>query len=535
MPATTFSAVTLSGRDRRPLYQQLAEGIANQIRDGVLVKGAKLPPQREVAKTHGIALVTASQAYEVLASEGLVESRTGRGTFVSYDAGADEIAPPKRSNKFDRSTGPKMRGHVAGRSLDRPSVGQWDAGLNRYAAETRRVAAMQLLRSAVRPGAIALSAGHTAPETYPVADFAQCYARTFLDDPAEIHQYRADRGDESLRALFAERLSARGADVDADDILIVSGAQQALSLVSEALLEYGSVAAAEAPTYFSALEVFDQRRVSWTNLAADEDGLVPDAFAEAVHRVGPKVAYVNTAAQNPTGAYLARSRHRKILDTARRAQLTIVEDQTCWPLAYDAEAPQPLFSSDRDGRVVLMESMSKLLMPSLRIGYIAAKGAALQALYAAKLRADSFTTTVAQRALLRFLESKAASRHLRATRFLYKRRRDALYEELQRVLPEGGRALLPRGGLNIWVELPADWSAMELFGYAAQEGVIFLPGTPFYPTAPEANTLRLSFGKLPEEHAAEAMRRFGKALRAYSSARKGGRGGRVDTTASAAV
>lgn len=515
-----LAPVAFSGRDRRPLYQQLAEGIAAQIRDGSLPQGTKLPPQRAIAKQQGIALVTASQAYEVLASEGLVESRTGRGTFVSYDSHDFERLPPAPSN---------------GASLPALSVGRWDPGIHRYATETRRVAAMQLLRSAVRPGAIALSAGHTAPETYPVADFAQCYTRTFLDDPPEIHQYRADRGDESLRAFFADRLRARGANVNADDILVVSGAQQALSLVAETLLEYGSTVAAEAPTYFSALEVFDQRRVAWANLAADEDGLIPESFAETARRTTPKLTYLNSAAQNPTGAYLARARHRKILEFARHGQFTILEDQTCWPLSYDAEAPPPLFSSDSDGRVILIESMSKLLMPSLRIGYIAAKGAALQALYAAKLRADSFTTTVAQRALLRFLGSKAAARHLRATRFLYQRRRDALHAALIRVLPEGARAALPRGGLNIWVELPPEWSAMELFGYAAQEGVIFLPGTPFYPTAPAINTLRLSFGKLPEEHAGEAMARFERAIRAYAAARK--RRGRehIDATAAAAV
>ena len=514
--------VAFSGRDRRPLYQQLAEGIAAQIRDGTLARGTKLPPQREIAKSHGIALVTASQAYEVLAAQSLVEPRTGRGTFVTHDASLIEQRPAPAPAPTD---GPPAA----------MTVGRWDPGIHRYATETRRVAAMHLLRSAVRPGAIALSAGHTAPETYPVADFAQCYARTFLDDPPEIHQYRADRGDESLRAFFADRLRSRGADVGPDDILIVSGAQQALSLVSETLLDYGCVAAAEAPTYFSALEVFDQRRVSWTNLAADQDGLIPASFADVCRRSGPRVVYANAAAQNPTGAYLARARHRKILDIARQGQITIVEDQTCWPLSYDGEAPPPLFASDDAERVVLIESMSKLLMPSLRIGYIAAKGAALQALYAAKLRADSFTTTVAQRALLRFLESKAAARHLRATRYLYQRRRDALHCALQRVLPDGSRATLPAGGLNIWVELPPHWSSLELFGYAAQEGVIFLPGQPFYPTAPAINTLRLSFGKLPHEHAEEAMARFGRAIRAYAHARKHRGSDVIDPTAAAAV
>jgi DNA-binding transcriptional MocR family regulator len=506
--------IQFHARDRRPLYQQLAEGIAQQIRNGTLRLGTRLPPLRELAKRQAVALVTASQAYESLAAEGLIESRTGRGTFVIFDA--DAVEAPRRP-----SAAPP-------RDAD-----QWDSALSRYSAQTRRVAAMHLLRSSFRPGTIALSNGHTAPETYPLPDFARCYARTFLDDPPEIHQYRADRGDAALRELFAQRLRGRGADVTADDILIVSGAQQALSLVAETFVDFGDFAAAEAPTYFSALEVFDQKRVSWVNVVGDADGALPESIAAAVARFSPRLMYLNTASQNPTGSFLSRARHRAILDVARASKLTIVEDQTCWPLAYESEAPPPLLASDQEGRVVLIESMSKLLFPSLRIGYIAARGPAMQALYDAKLRADTFTTTVAQRALVRFLETKAAVRHLRTTRFLYRRRRDALMSALATVLPEGARAVAPRGGVNVWVELPRDWSAIELFGYAAQEGVLFLPGTPFYPTMPANNALRLSFGTLPEDLAGEAMARLGRAIRQYGSARK--KSSRSAVAAAAAV
>ncbi|HET9343273.1 MAG TPA: PLP-dependent aminotransferase family protein [Candidatus Eremiobacteraceae bacterium] len=511
MPAT-LTQIQFHSRDRRPLYQQLAEGIAQQIRNGALPLGTRLPPLRELAKRHAVALVTASQAYEALSAEGLVESRTGRGTFVSFDSDAVETieAPRPATSRQDD---------------------QWDSALSRYSAQTRRVAAMHLLRSSFRPGTIALSNGHTAPETYPLADFARCYARTFLDDPPEIHQYRADRGDPALREIFAARLRARGADVSADDILVVSGAQQALSLVAETFLDLGDFAAAEAPTYFSALEVFDQKRVSWVNLAGDADGALPDSIAQAVRRFSPRLMYLNTASQNPSGSFLARSRHRAVLDVARAAKLTIVEDQTSWLLSYEGEAPPPLLASDTDGRVVLIESLSKLLFPSLRIGYIAARGHAMQELVAAKLRADTFTTTVAQRALVRFIESKASARHLRTTRFLYRRRRDALMTALAGVLPDGARAIAPRGGVNVWVELPRDWSSLELFGYAAQEGVLFLPGTPFYPTMPANNTLRLSFGTLPENLAGEAMARLGRAIRHYASARKKAR--RTDVAAAA--
>ena len=515
--------VELHARDRRPLYQQLAEGIAFQIRNAAMKPGTRLPALRDIAKSQGVALVTASQAYEALAAEGLVASRTGRGTFVTHDA---DMPLPGGRPRGNATNGSQLRapseGGESSPRVHRPTEADADALLSRYDTQNRRVAALQLLRWKIAPGSIALSNGHTAPETYPLPDFARCYARTFLDDPAEIHQYRADRGDERLRELFAARLRARGANVGADDILIVSGAQQALSLVAESFLHPGDFTAAEAPTYFSALEVFDQRRVSWVNMSGDADGVLPTSLRDGCRRFSPRLIYLNTAAHNPSGAFLARSRHRPIIDAAQTAKTIIAEDQTCWPLCYDGEAPPPLIASAPGENVVMIESLSKLLFPSLRIGYIAARGAAMRALYAAKLRADTFTTTVAQRALLRFLDSKSAARHLRNTRIIYRRRRDALLAALRRVVPDGTTVSASRGGVNVWIELPKGWSSVELFGHAAREGVLFLPGAPFYPTMPAPNTLRLSYGTLPDTLAGEAMARFGRALRSYAAARKSG-------------
>src|ERR1700736_1529543 len=220
-----ISQLRLHARDRRPLYEQLAYAIAELIRDGELGAGTRLPALREVAKLHGIALVTASQAYEVLAAEGLVSSRTGRGTFVSYkeNAVASLALPPALGNRHRRPL----------RQSDEAASREWAQPYKVFSPQSRRYETFELLRASARPGAMALSAGHTAPETYPLADFAECFARTFLDDPPAIHQYRVDRGDVTLREACAERLRARGADVSADDILIVSGAQQALSLVTD--------------------------------------------------------------------------------------------------------------------------------------------------------------------------------------------------------------------------------------------------------------------------------------------------------------
>src|SRR5579872_284381 len=505
-----IAGLELRTRDRRPLYEQLADGIAELIRNDELKAEARLPALRDLARTHGIALVTASQAYELLAAQGLITSRTGRGTFVETQARRHTPAA-RLPERRPATAPPQARVGGAGPSPLQSKI---------FSPQSWRYETFELLRASARPGSLVLSAGHTAPESYPLADFAQCFARTFLEDPPELHQYRVDRGDETLRELCAERLRSRGAEVSADDILIVSGAQQALSLIAQALLRPGDLVAAEAPTYFAALETIDQQQVRWLSVATDSDGVRVESLAQAVRLGPPRLLYMNTAAQNPTGAFLARSRHRMILALAERANMFVFEDQTSWQLNFDGEAPPPLFASDRGGHVILIESFSKVLFPSLRVGYIAAKGAAMQRLLAAKLRADSFTSTVSQRALVRFMQSKAPARHIRASRRLYRRRRDALAAAVRPVLPAGSTMHVPPGGLNLWVELPRDWSARELLSYSAAEGVLFLPGEPFYPTDPAANTLRLSYGTLPEADAKEAAARLGNAVRAYAKAKR---------------
>jgi DNA-binding transcriptional MocR family regulator len=225
----------------------------------------------------------------------------------------------------------------------------------------------------------------------------------------------------------------------------------------------------------------------------------------------PRLFYVNPFAQNPTGAVLPDRRARAIVALARRYDVVILEDQTGWVFTYEGAAPAPLAAHDTDGRVVLIESLSKSIFPALRVGYVFARAGLRAPLESAKMRADSFTSTLSQRALWRFLESPAYARHLRAARSLYRKRRDSFVDALATALPWADVAP-PAAGTTLWLPLPARLSSAAAFDACAREGVLVMPADPWYPTRSGPAALRLGFGDLDDATAAEAVRRLARAL-----------------------
>lgn len=483
---STKSDLTVSLRlepnDPRPLYVQLADQLVEHIERGAVAEGERLPAMRELAAALDCALVTVSQAYELLAARGRVVSRVGKGTFVA--------ALPVSNAPFAR---------------------RWEPDAGRFARAQRLEDVMEQLTRATAPDAINLATGHPAPETFPLHDFGRAFHRTLLDDPPELMQYRSSTGDSDLCETLASFLGRRGCAADASDVIVCSGAQQAADVVATVLLDQRSVVASESPTYSGTLGVFDARGVTYVEVRGDDDGVRVDDVERVFSEYRPRLFYVNPIAQNPTGAVLPTRRAKQIVALARRYDVVVLEDQTGWELTYDAAAPAPLAAHDTDGRVIVMESLSKSIFPALRIGYLYAKGGLREALEAAKVRADVFTSTLTQRALWRFMDGPAYTRHRRYARTLYRQRRDAFVEGLASVVT-WHEVRSPAAGVNVWLPLPARLSTQAAFDACAREGVLVMPAEPFYPTRTGPPALRLSFGHLPIDRAREGVVRLGRAL-----------------------
>ena len=475
--------IRLSNEDPRPLYVQIADQIVEAIDAEQLRPGDRLPAMRELARELDCALVTVSQAYELLTARGRATSRVGKGTFVAQE--------PSPAEPFAR---------------------RWEPDLGRLARAERMEGVVEQLTRAVAPGTITLASGHPAPETFPLADFARAFHRTLLEDPPDLMQYRAASGDPDLCETLAALLRTRGCSASAQDIIVCSGAQQAADLVATVLLESRSVVAAESPTYSGTLGVFDARGVTYVEVAGDADGVRADDVERVFAEYRPRLFYINPIAQNPTGAVLPQRRAKQIVTLARRYDVVVLEDQTGWQLTYDAAAPPPLAAFDTDGRVVVMESLSKSIFPALRIGYLYCKGALADALELAKARTDVFTSTLTQRALWRFMNAPAYARHLRSARNLYLDRRNAFVDALAQELPWAD-VRPPAAGMNVWLALPPRISTQAAFDACARQGVLVMPSEPFYPTRQGPPALRLSFGHLDKEQAREGVRRLAAALK----------------------
>lgn len=483
---SSTGTLRLEPSDPRPLYVQLADQLVEAIESERLRPGDRLPAMRELARDLSCALVTVSQAYELLAARGRVVSRVGKGTYVAS---------------------PEVR--------DAPFARRWEPDVGRFARAQRLEGVMEQLVRVTHPGAISLATGHPAPETFPLHDFGRAFHRTLLDDPPEIMQYRSSTGDSDLCETLAAILRRRGCAAEASDVIVCSGAQQAADIVATVLLEERSVVACESPTFSGTLGVFDARGVTYVEVRCDDDGVRVDEVERVFSEYRPRLFYVTPIAQNPSGAVLPARRAKQIVALARRYDVVVLEDQTGWDLTYDAPAPPPLASHDTDGRVILMESLSKSIFPALRIGYLYAKGSLAEALEVAKVRADVFTSTLTQRALWRFMDGPAYARHLRSSRNLYRERRDAFVESLAQAVP-WAQVRPPAAGVNVWLPLPSRISTQAAFDAGAREGVLVMPAEPFYPTRTGPAALRLSFGHIPADIAREGAMRLGRALASLS-------------------
>jgi DNA-binding transcriptional MocR family regulator len=371
-----------------------------------------------------------------------------------------------------------------------------------------------ILKVAERPDVISLAGGLPAPGTFDVPGLRAAFAEVLAGpDAVRALQYSTTEGDPALRERLAGVLASGGLETSADELLITTGSQQALGLVAAALLNPGDPVLVEDPTYLAALQAFGLAGARCVAIPSDAEGPDPDALAAVAARTGARVAYLIPTFQNPTGRTLSAERRRALAEAAAAADLWLVEDDPYSALRLDGErvdllAAQP---AARD-RTMVIQTLSKVLSPGLRIGYIRAPAALYPALAVAKQAADLHTSTVAQLAAERWLAAHDLGEHIRGLEAHYRPRRDALLAALERELPAGSEWTRPDGGLFVWVTLPAGRDADAVLPRAVERGVAFVPGSHFFAGEPVRETLRVSFATASPAELAEGAARLASAI-----------------------
>ena len=367
--------------------------------------------------------------------------------------------------------------------------------LARRAASMNPSIIREILKVTERPGIVSLAGGLPSADTFPVQAVRDATEKVLREHPREALQYAASEGYAPLREWVAAHLAQQhGMRATADQVLITTGSQQGLDLAAKVLIDSGSRVLVETPTYLGALQAFAPYEPQIDALESDHEGPLPEALAAAaaVANDRARLAYLQPNFQNPTGHVYTEARRAALVTAACRAGLPLVEDNPYGDLWYDAPPPAPLATRWPEG-VLYLGSFSKVLAPGLRLGYLVAPAALYPKLLQAKQAADLHTSIFNQRVVYEVIRNGLLESHVPTIRARYKVQRDAMQAALQKHVAGLAQWQRPVGGMFFWLELPPGIDAMTLLPKAIEAGMAFVPGEPFFASAPLRNTLRLSF------------------------------------------
>ena len=362
------------------------------------------------------------------------------------------------------------------------------------------------------PDMVFFGSGVPAKELFPVERLQESSAAAWADGLAAL-DYGEAEGYGPLRQLIAERMRRHGAPVDPDDIVITNGSQQGIDNVVRAVVDPGEVVLVEAPTFMDAIRIFRSHGAEVVGVPMDDEGMRPDALRATLARLRstPRILYLIPTYQNPTGITMSLPRRREILGAAREAGMLVLEDDPYGELRYD-DVELPSLRA-LDPAVIHLGTFSKTFAPGLRVGWVVAGDPLRQMLLSIKEGTDIQTERIMTRTVYHAVRGYLDD-HLDRAREIYRGRRDAMVHALEREMPAGTTWTVPEGGFFVWVQLPEGMNADDLLPAAARNGVIYLPGSWFFPDRSEVRGLRLNFSTLPEERIVEGVRRLGETLRA---------------------
>ena len=372
----------------------------------------------------------------------------------------------------------------------------------------------EILKVTQQPEVISFAGGLPASELLPAAEMASLARDILNEDGATALQYAPTEGLLLLREIIARRLEKSIVAVrGSDDVLVVSGSQQALDLTGKVFLDEGDAVLCEGPTYLGAINAFRAYRPRFVEVPIDDDGMVPE---ELERRLGSldrvKFIYVVPDFQNPSGRRWSVARRRRLAEIAARFGVPVIEDAPYAELCYDGDPLPPVASFDEAGLVILLGTFSKILAPGLRLGWVTAESAILHRYVLAKQGADLHTSSLVQLLAARFMLDHDIDAHIAYLRQVYRARRDAMLAALEEHFPPDISFTRPAGGLFLWVELPEGTDARALLERSLEEKVAFVPGGAFFANGGHENTLRLNFSAMPEERITEGIRRLGRVL-----------------------
>ena len=486
--AALVPLLVLERSSKLPLYRQLYEGCRAAIAERRLRPGERLPSTRSLAAELGVSRLPVLNAFEQLVAEGYCETRTGAGTFVAGSL-------PQERSRAGRSS-------AAGLAVERPPG--------------RRVVARGTA-SSLRPvppwlsGSGAFSLGETAIDHFPMLAWSRLISRLAKSTDPKLLRYGATLGFLPLREAIAGYLGAsRAVRCSAEQIMVVSGSQQALELAARVLLDRDSPVWFEEPGYWGARDALRLAGARLVPVPVDREGL--DVAAGIARSPKARAVFVTPSHQLPLGVTMSASRRLQLLAWAQHSGAWVIEDDYNSEYRYESQPVAALQGLDRDARVLYIGTFSKVLYPSLRVGYLVLPPDLVQRFVGARRATDICPATLLQAALAEFIDQGHFARHLHRTRQLYRERRRILVDELARELGDEVEVLGDRAGLHLTALLRHRGDDRAVAARAARDGLWTLPLSDCYLGAARRRGLVLGYGGIAAAQIPAAVRALRRAL-----------------------
>jgi 2-aminoadipate transaminase len=411
-----------------------------------------------------------------------------------------------------RAAAPRRRAHTTSRDLERY------ADLFARRTQVMRSSAMRdLMAITARPEVISLAGGLPDTSSFPPESFAAQMTRIAHESSAEALQYGPTEGFEETKACISSVMEAEGMSPDRDDLIVTTGGQQAIDLIAKTLVDPGDPVICEAPTYPGAVPTFCSYEADVIQVTTDEEGMRIDELEGVLDRLAaenrrPKFIYTVPSFQNPAGVTLSEGRRHRLVELARKHEVLVCEDNPYGLLRYDGEPLPTLYSLDGGDYVLYLGTLSKILSPGIRIGWVVAPPPVLEKIGLGKQAADLCTSTLAQYFVREYFAEERWRDYVADLIGIYRSRRDAMLEALERHFPPQAEWTHPEGGLFVWATLPDYIDTTDLLAKALRENVAFVPGRAAYVDGRGGSSMRLNFSGSEEDELREGVRRIGRVV-----------------------
>jgi 2-aminoadipate transaminase len=382
----------------------------------------------------------------------------------------------------------------------------------------KRSAIRDLLKITRQSDMISFGGGLPSPETFPIREMEDISCQLLRENGTVALQYGPTEGELALREEIANWLSREKALVKSDNILVTSGSQQGLDIISKVFLDPGDIIVVELPSYMGGLQAFSAYRAKLVGVPQDNEGMRMDLLEKTLLKLAkrnrkPKFIYVVPDFQNPSGVTMTLERRKRLLELARTYDVPIVEDSPYRDLRFTGEFVPMICSLDKENYVITLGTFSKLLCPGLRLAWITMSAEWMERMVAAKQSMDLSSPIFTQLIVAEYLRRGLLPQQVERIRKLYVKKRGVMITALRRYMPDGVEWTEPEGGLFLWVKLPKRMDTTALFPKAVENKVAYVIGSAFYCNGKGQNTMRLNFSYPSGEQIEEGIKRLAKMIR----------------------